>query len=296
MQISIAGCRFTFVTENVQLEEHGKHHWVSNSFELTNSEYNIFNDVTVVITDRPAPSMEGFSRIFESESNWTCWKCGNDYMIIEQPPQYEEPILITLIRLNEQEIFIHCASEFIDKSSGLISLHPFYYPLDQVILTFLLADNQGGIIHSAGWRRDDGTLILAGKSGAGKSTIARLIKQVTKDPFLSDDRVAVRRSGEGFDAYGTPWAGEEMDALNDKSPLKGLLFLHQAEENKVETVSSFQALKLLMPVMTVPWYDKVRVGKMMDLSDILLQEVPVYLFSFTRDQRAVECLQNFNFK
>lgn len=98
----------------------------------------------------------------------------------------------------------------VDLRNGQASarLAPSPFALDallRVILTLLLAREGGFLLHSAGLLRRDRAYIFYGVSGAGKSTTVRHPGDAA---ILSDELVAVRRAGEGFRAYGTPFSGE----------------------------------------------------------------------------------------
>ena len=72
--------------------------------------------------------------------------------------------------------------------------------------------------------------LFAGVSGAGKTTISRLAPaDVT---LLTDEISYLRRNGEGYVAYGTPFAGELAKVgENIRAPLAALYLLAQGPEN-----------------------------------------------------------------
>lgn len=75
----------------------------------------------------------------------------------------------------------------------------------RIVLTLVLAEEGGLLLHSAGLMREGRAFLFFGRSGAGKSTVTRLAAGTT---ILSDEIVAVREEGGAFHAYGTPFWGE----------------------------------------------------------------------------------------
>jgi hypothetical protein len=168
--------------------------------------------------------------------------------------------------------------------------NPVCYPLDQILLVHHLASRQGVLVHSAGAVVDGRAYILAGRSGAGKSTISRLISGDPRIRMLSDDRVVIRR-GEGVDAaWGTPWPGEAGIALNESAPLGGLLFLEKSERNTIESISSAEALTRLLPTASVPWYDTSLMTGLLDYCGSMAKAARCAVLEFRKDGHLADLL------
>jgi hypothetical protein len=76
----------------------------------------------------------------------------------------------------------------------------------RIIHTLALASEGGLLLHSASAIRNGSAFLFAGRSGAGKTTLSR---HAPADACLLSDEVSyVRRSGEIFVAWGTPFTGE----------------------------------------------------------------------------------------
>ena len=74
--------------------------------------------------------------------------------------------------------------------------------------------------------------------------------------LLSDDRIVVRKIDGVFKAYGTPWAGEAGIAVNKNVPLSGMFFINHASDNRIKEITPGQAVKRLLPVTSISWYDR----------------------------------------
>ena len=135
--------------------------------------------------------------------------------------------------------------------------------------------------------------LLAGKSGAGKSTISRNMLQCAGVELLSDDRMILRKTEAGFVTDGTPWAGEADIARNRTVPLGGVLFIHQGHENRVEPLAAAQALELLLPLVSIPWYDRPLLDSYLDVCNEVIQSVPCFRLTCTQGPDAGQALADY---
>jgi len=98
---------------------------------------------------------------------------------------------------------------------------------------------------------------------------------------LSDDRVVIRRIGDGFRAYGTPWPGELGITLNESAPLSAVVFIAHDEANAVVPLAGREALERLLPVTSVPWYDAEVFPHILETLEELAAEVPAFELRYT---------------
>ncbi len=127
-----------------------------------------------------------------------------------------------------------------------------------------------------------------GQSGAGKSTHSRLwLKYVDGAKIINGDKPIVHYTKEGFVVYGTPWMGKE--GLGEKASvlLKGMCFIRQATENKVERLSIKDTVRLIFPQILHPDAE-ANITKMLGLVDKLVTSVPAYALDCTISEEAVE--------
>ncbi len=83
----------------------------------------------------------------------------------------------------------------------------FPHPFEQIVIIPALARREGFLVHACGAVVDGKALVFAGHSGDGKTTLSRLLAEDGIE-LLSDERVAIVSTGDGFVVHGTPWAGE----------------------------------------------------------------------------------------
>lgn len=227
-------------------------------------------------------------------SAWTLYLAGNDKYLLRLHSlgkNGREKMDVVLGR-DFNSASIYCNADLInDLPPGFNGLRLTHYPLDQFLFMNLLVDRRGMLIHSAGGDIQGRGIVFPAVSGGGKSTLSRLLAPVKGNTLFSDDRMIIRQERDGWQAYGTPWHGEEKIALNRKIPLAALVFLVHAETTEVRPIAGKDALHALMRVCSIPWYDSGRVQKSFDFCEQLLAGVPLFELRFRPDRTAADALE-----
>ena len=179
-----------------------------------------------------------------------------------------------------------------DLRSGHIRLAATPYAIDaafRVLHSLLLAKQGGLLVHAASAVRNGKAFLFAGVSGAGKTTISRL---APPDATLLTDEISyIRREGDGYVAYGTPFAGElAKPGENVRAPLAALYLLTQGPENRIDSVSDVDAARAVMESVLFFAHDLNLVGKVFDSVCELVQRVPVQRLTFVPDHHVWELI------
>ncbi len=241
------------------------------------------------------PDLSGLERVFDSGQSWSLFRDSDEYLLSLCPPALGQgPVWIARFGRFPVKVTVYCGEMLISthEGSSVIS-NPVRYPLDQLLLMYVLAWKEGALFHAAGMEMHGKGYAFLGRSGAGKSTLARSFWGSALCEVLSDDRVVVRKFGERFDIFGTPWPGEAGAALNKCSPLSGLFFLSHGSENLIRDLSRGEAVERLMPVTSIPWYDSELMARVFDFCDDLCSGVPCYELSFRPDSGVVGFVSEF---
>jgi len=119
------------------------------------------------------------------------------------------------------------------------------YSLDSVLRivhTLVLAREGGRLMHASSVVRNGRAFLFSGVSGAGKTTISRLLPADAH--LLTDEMSFVRREAEGYFAYGTPFAGDlARPGENIRAPLATIFLLQQGPENRIEELGMSDAVR-----------------------------------------------------
>jgi hypothetical protein len=170
------------------------------------------------------------------------------------------------------------------------AVNPYSIDSAMRILHSLLLAKQGGIlVHAASAIRNGRAYLFAGVSGAGKTTMMR---QAPPDATLLTDEISyVRRAGDGYVAFGTPFAGElAVPGENVSAPVGAVYLLAKGEANKIEPVSDGAAVRAVMESVLFFAKDNELVEKVFASVCELVKRVPVRRLTFVPDQRVWELI------
>jgi len=148
---------------------------------------------------KPVPAAE--TKVFESAPIWSLYRHNGASIlrIFEHMPGCGRTLVLTRDAENTDLYF--------DDPRGHFST-PFYGPTMELLMVHYLAAGRGIIVHGCGIKHNGRGLLFVGESGAGKTTMARIWSRESGVEILSDDRTIVRKQGDHFVMYGTPWHGE----------------------------------------------------------------------------------------
>lgn len=233
----------------------------------------------------PPPALNGFRRRFETGSTWWLGANGPSRILVLDPPgPADGPLWVARGDAAMREVEVFCHPILVDSIDGQATLSQVVqYPLDQLLFIHRLAAAQTVLLHSAAVEFGGGAVLFAGCSGAGKSTVARMLSHRKGCKPLADDRVAVHLGATHVTAYGTPWPGEAGMGLNHALPAKALCFLEQSDSTRLRRLTPAEALPALLEVASIAWYEPEVRDVGLETLDGLLASLPCYRLSFTRD-------------
>ena len=252
-------------------------------------------DISVNVVVSGLPDISGAKRIFNSESSWSlCVEGGDHYLVLNPPGIGNGPLWIARFDLSFKTITVFCDRQLTTYEEGLFIPNPLTYPLDQILLMYYLAVKGGAILHAAGAVLNNKGYIFPGRSRAGKSTLIRQFLSRQRGEALSDDRIVVRKVDGTFKAFGTPWPGEADIAANKSVPLSGIFFIAHGNNNRIRDLNRREAFERLLPVTSIPWYDREITEKLLVFCEDIVSHVPAYGLSFKPTGEVVDILENFS--
>ena len=160
----------------------------------------------------------------------------------------------------------------------------------RIVHSLVLARQGGFLLHSASALRNGKAFLFAGVSGAGKTTISRL---APPDATLLTDEISyVRKQGEGYVAFGTPFTGELAKlGENVSAPVAALYLLAQGPENKIDPVASGEAARSLLANVLFFAEDEELVQAEFHSAFEFVSRVPVSRLTFVPDARVWELIR-----
>ncbi|MFL6246628.1 MAG: hypothetical protein ACJ74H_11425 [Thermoanaerobaculia bacterium] len=148
------------------------------------------------------------------------------------------------------------------------------------LLAARLLATGGLLVHSAAI---DGYL-FAGRSGAGKSTIARLALEAGL-PVLSDDLNAVVQDEHGFAIAPLPFTGDllESEISTRRTPLRAVMGLEKGEREDVRVMTLAETVSLLVRCAPYVNQDAQRMPLLLDRASAIAAGTRRGLLTFRRD-------------
>jgi len=181
----------------------------------------------------------------------------------------------------------------LDSREGWIRQSANPYSMDSVLRithSLLLAMEGGFLLHAASAVRNGRAFVFAGVSGAGKTTMARLAPSDVA--VLTDEVSFVRRVGTGYEAHGTPFAGElARSGVKLSAPLDTLFLLEKAPSNFIHPIFTRVATKQLLRHILFFAEDARLVRQVFDSALDFVSRVPVLRLGFQPDSRVWELVR-----
>ncbi len=150
------------------------------------------------------------------------------------------------------------------------------------LLALYLPQHQGVLVHASAVRHSGIGYVFAGRSGAGKTTVARLLAD--RAEVLSDELVAIRRLPEGWSVFGTPFWGDFARAgVNLSAPVRAVYLLSHGRVHCVEQMTKRDALKGLLQC-ALQFAEGAQVAEwMLGVVSALVRDIPFYRMHFLPD-------------
>ena len=251
-------------------------------------------DIRIELTTEAFPGLGNLSPLFDSDESWSLYRKEDEYQLLFNPQASKrKPFWQATFDSKCSDVTVYCNPSVFMENGAFIA-NPIQYPLDQLLLMYHLASRGGVLIHAAGIEIRGKGYIFPGISGAGKSTLIRQFLGAQRGfRLLSDDRIFLRRIGNDFKMFGTPWPGEAGIALNESAPLSGVFFLQHGEKNDAHRLEPMDVLAKLIPVLSVPWFDEDVMPRILHLCEGLIESVPAYQFQFKPARDVVQFLETF---
>ena len=189
-----------------------------------------------------------------------------DYLVPDCDPDIAVIVTEEMLQYEREHAETPC-SEWVNESVAIL----------RVICDRIVHDYDGFFLHCSCLEIDGGAVVFTAPPGTGKSTHARMWREHFGDrvTMINDDKPLVRRTGDDFIIYGTPWNGKHSISTNTSAPIRAVFFLEQAKENCTEPLDAVSALTLLLRQTVIP-SDKADLSLLLDMLSALIERVPMF--------------------
>lgn len=211
-------------------------------------------------------------------------------MTIQLKSGYGVPFVDYNVKITEKanDIFFNRADYLIQVDRNfrfaIISFHDqlaLKHALMNLYSSFIVHHNWGLLIHSSCAVEAGKAHMFSGRSGAGKSTVAKL-----SDPreLLSDEATIVKIHEDEVTVFDSPFRSElETRGSERFRPLASIQLLHQGPVNRREQLKKADALMSLMDKVFYWPYCPDETRRIMAFLKTLVDAVPVYNLLFQKN-------------
>ena len=149
----------------------------------------------------------------------------------------------------------------------------------------VLVDKNIIVFHGSSFAVNGKGFVLTAKSGVGKSTHARFLKDAIGEGFtyINDDKPLIKVSENNVEIYSNPWNGKERRGNNISAPLRAIIFLNRGKENSFRKINNNEEtyIKLLSQIYFPK--DKSKLESTLKVADLLLKNINFYEINVTKE-------------
>ena len=149
----------------------------------------------------------------------------------------------------------------------------------------LLVEEDIIVFHSSAISVNDSAFLITARSGVGKSTHSRNLKEFIGESFkyINDDKPLLKVTDNEVVVFGTPWNGKERISNNISAPLKAIIFLNRGESNTYRKIINKEEIYIKMLSQIYLPKEKSKREKALNIADKLLKNVNFYEINVTKE-------------
>ncbi len=169
---------------------------------------------------------------------------------------------------------------------------------------YLATKRIGILIHAAFLKDNSKTYLFMGRSGAGKTTMAKIwarrFRQApnSKQMILNDDRAILKTVNGRAVFFNAPWVGDAWQYCQPgpvgNIVINTIFFIYHSKENTAKRISVTEAAaKIFKHTFPVFWH-RQGLSYALETCKEIAQRVACYDLGFVKDERAVDFIRNLN--
>ncbi|MPM95179.1 hypothetical protein SDC9_142332 [bioreactor metagenome] len=136
-------------------------------------------------------------------------------------------------------------------------------------------------VHSSVVVHNKQAILFIGESGTGKSTQSKLwIDNIPNTFILNDDSPIIESHNNATICHGSLWSGKGSFYKKESYPVKAIIRIVQAKENKIERLCTLQSIAALHPSLPPSFaYQQQLYTKVTSIMSNIIEQVPIYRLS-----------------
>lgn len=170
------------------------------------------------------------------------------------------------------------------------SVNPLAYPIGPLLILNKLSKEEGIFLHACAVRDKEGIgYIFCGRSGAGKTTMAKIWQMNNQGLVLNDDRIIIRKLDNKLYAYGCPWYSRDKDLVShQKIEINKIFFLKHSKRNSIKLLNKKEGFSKIIQHAYFSIWDKSAINFSFRFLNYLCQQVPNFELGFRPTKEIVD--------
>ncbi len=154
---------------------------------------------------------------------------------------------------------------------------------------FAFSKKSAILFHSSAISVNGQAILFCAPSGTGKSTHSKLwVKNFSDVEYINDDKPFIRKKGDNYLVYGSPWRGKHNLGGNVSAKIKAICFIERAKENSIVEIDEFQAIYGLLN-QSVRVKEENEVDKLLQIFSEIVRFSKIYKLRVNMDDDAPIC-------
>lgn len=249
-------------------------------------------EVTVV---KDLPELEHGRLIFDADQGlWKLFEADGRYYLETSNVTTHEPYIRSWVSpdFSKLQLWVHETKDLLGGEQFGWVPSQILNPVAELCLMTRISRQGGVLLHASAVKIEGVSYVFSGPSGAGKSTISEIFKSSTRSLILSDEKVIIRRHGDQFVAYGTPWYGSSQYAANDQAPLERFFIIsHGSQSHQFRKLSFLEWSRRFLHECSFPYWDKQGMEQTAVFLEQLMRHSEGQELSFLKDASVVDFIQ-----
>ena len=185
-----------------------------------------------------------------------------------------------VITLTEEDLI----NERNTSSTGKVYVNEEISALYRKIAEILVEENIV-VFHSSSFMVNGKGFLITARSGVGKSTHSRNLKEYIGDRFIyiNDDKPLLKVNENSVTVYGTPWNGKERKSNDVSASLRAILFLSRGETNTYRRIVNKEEIYIKMISQIYLPKEKANRELALKAADSILKNINFYEINVTKD-------------
>lgn len=157
----------------------------------------------------------------------------------------------------------------------------------------MLMERDVFVLHASFVIHDGKAILFTAPSGTGKSTQAEQWVHHRGARQVNGDRVLIQKWKGVWYACGFPICGSSNVCLNERAPIRAVVYLQQGTRNEAAPLSGVDSVKRLTGETTMNIWNQAFVRRAMDQIEAFCADVPIVYYCCTKDGDAVDILEKY---